>query len=118
MTIYRKTIIRGRRLGTVFHDPPLEQKREVAASLARETQQRGMILLNCCNDGLEGIENLERGRCIDGRLLSELAGEPCTTDHDQSQRAQCGCTASRDIGSYWMVCSHACWYCYANPASR
>ena len=118
MTIYRKTIARGRRLGIAFHDPPLEQKREAAAGLARESRDRGMVLLNCCNEGLGEIENLERGRCIDGNLLAQLADEPCATDRDKSQRPQCGCTVSRDIGSYWMVCPHACRYCYANPASR
>jgi len=118
MTLYRKTIVRGRRLGIAFHDPPLEQQRDVASWLALETRQRGMVLLNCCNDGLEQIENLERGRCIDGRLLAQLAGEPCSVERDTTQRKQCGCTVSRDIGSYWMVCPHACRYCYANPASR
>jgi len=117
MTVYRKTILRGRRLGIIFHDPPLEQKREVAEWLARETRRRGILLLNCCNAGLEGIENLERGRCIDGRLLAELTGEPCPIERERTQRPQCGCTVSRDIGSYWMVCGHACSYCYANPAN-
>jgi hypothetical protein len=118
MTVYRKTILRGRRLGIAFHDPPPEQKREAAAWLAAECRTRGIVLLNCCNEGLEGIENLEHGRCIDGRLLAQLADEPCSLERDKSQRAQCGCTVSRDIGSYWMVCPHACCYCYANPASR
>ena len=115
MTVYRKTIARGRRLGVEFHDPPLERKRDVAARLARETARRGMVLLNCCVDGLEGIENLERGRCIDGALLARLAGEPCSIERDKSQRSLCGCTESRDVGSYGMTCPHACWYCYANP---
>jgi len=115
MTIYRKTIARGRRLGIAFYDPALEEKREVATWLANEARRRGMALLNCCNRGLEGIDNLERGRCIDGALLARLSDEPCSLDRDRSQRPECGCTVSRDIGSYWMACSHACFYCYANP---
>ncbi|MCX8036006.1 MAG: DUF1848 domain-containing protein [Candidatus Sumerlaeia bacterium] len=118
MTVYRKTIARGRRLGIGWFDPPLPQKREVAAWLADQCRQRGIALFNCCNDGLEGIENLSRGRCIDGLLLARLADEPCSVERDRSQRPQCGCTVSRDIGSYWMLCSHACSYCYANPAGR
>lgn len=118
MTIYRKTVRRGERLGIAFYDPPLAQKRDTASWLAAETHTRGIALLNCCNEGLEGIGNLERGRCIDGPLLAELAGEASSLERDKSQRSQCGCTASRDIGSYWMVCPHACSYCYANPASR
>ncbi|MBM3333517.1 DUF1848 family protein [Candidatus Sumerlaeota bacterium] len=117
MTIYKKTVKRGRRLGIAFHDPPLEQKREVSQWLACECAQRNMALLTCCNEGLEGIQNLERGRCIDGQLLADLSGEPCSLEHDRSQRPQCGCTVSVDIGSYWMVCPHACCYCYANPAA-
>lgn len=115
MTIYRKTVARGRRLGIAFYDPPLEEKREVATRLANEAHLRGMVLLNCCNKGLEGIANLERGRCIDGALLARLSGEPCSLERDRSQRSECGCTVSRDIGSYWMICPHACFYCYANP---
>jgi len=117
MTIYKKTIKRGRRLGIDFRDPALGQKREVSEWLARECAQRNMVLLNCCNKGLEGIENLERGRCIDGQLLANLLGEPCSLERDRSQRPQCGCTVSVDIGSYWMACPHACCYCYANPAA-
>jgi len=115
MCHYRKVTKRGERLGIAFHDPPSERKREIAAHLAAECQARGMVLLNCCNEGLEGIDNLERGRCIDGALLAQLAGEPCSLAPDKSQRPHCGCTVSRDIGSYSMTCPHACWYCYANP---
>lgn len=115
MTVYRKTIARGRRLGIEFHDPPLDQKRDVASWLAREADRRAMVLLNCCIEGLEGIDNLERGRCIDGALLARLADEPCSIERDKSQRSLCGCTVSRDIGSYWMTCPHSCSYCYANP---
>lgn len=115
MSIYKKAVARGRRAGIEFYDPPLPQKREIAAWLAAETKQRGMVLLNCCNEGLEGIENLERGRCIDGALLARLADEPCSLERDRSQRRLCGCTESVDIGSYWMKCPHACLYCYANP---
>lgn len=116
MTVYRKTILRGKHLGIVFHDPPLDQKREIAWQMAATAKRNGMLLLNCCIGGLEGIDNLETGRCIDGPLLARQAGEPCSTKRDKSQRDLCGCTESRDIGSYWMTCDHACWYCYASPA--
>ena len=116
MTHYAKTKSRGKALGTMFYDPPLEKKIEIASRLALHLAGYGIDLYACCNPEMVGVEGIRPGRCIDGHLLTQLAGEPCYDRKDPSQRGTCGCTRSIEIGSYWMTCPHACRYCYAHPA--
>lgn len=54
--------------------------------------------------------------CIDGRLLERLHPRrlPCSQTKDQTQREDCRCTKSIDIGQ-WFSCPHGCIYCYGNP---
>lgn len=113
---YGKVKRRAREFGFEPFDPPLESKRETVARLAEYAAPRGVTLYTCSNDALLGHANVRRGACVDGRLLADLAGEPCSLARDTSQRTDCGCTKSADIGSYVeMPCRHACIHCYANP---
>ncbi|MBN2329379.1 MAG: DUF1848 family protein [Candidatus Omnitrophica bacterium] len=98
-----------------YYDPPLTQKLDILSRLSDIARERGMTLASCSNDALLAAEGVEKGRCIDGRLLSELAGERCSLARDGSQRSDCGCTKSSDIGGYQMSCPHNCLYCYAKP---
>lgn len=52
------------------------------------------------------------GKCIDGELIHELFGIRTTAEKDKSQRRECGCIKSKDIGFY-DTCLHGCTYCYA-----
>jgi len=114
-THYRKTIIRTRAAGIPLYDPPVERKRETAARLGRIARACGIGLFACSQSGLDGIDNVAVGRCIDGAYLQELFSEKCSKARDLGQRPQCHCTHSVDIGSYTSVCRHGCLYCYAIP---
>ncbi|MDA8226733.1 MAG: DUF1848 domain-containing protein [Desulfitobacterium hafniense] len=52
------------------------------------------------------------GKCIDNEYIERLFGISVTQKRDKSQRLQCGCVDSKDIGFY-DTCLHGCAYCYA-----
>ncbi|MFA6471170.1 MAG: DUF1848 family protein [Candidatus Latescibacterota bacterium] len=118
LDLYGKVRTRIQRMSLDIIDPPLEMKREYASCLASRASELGMSLESCSED-LGGIEGITPSSCIDGRILSSLAGEPAPIAKDCGQRPSCRCTVSRDIGSYSsMPCPHGCLYCYANPVVR
>ena len=73
----------------------------------------GMELSTCV------LPDLTTKGCIDGATLSELhpLQEPCSKAKDRSQRENCHCTKSTDIGQ-WFACYHNCLYCYGNPTQK
>lgn len=114
-TWYRKALRRMKKASLNVFDHPLDKKLEIAARLKERAILREITMRACCNPALKSV--VEPARCIDGRLLSNLANEPATLQKDSGQRKECNCTQSRDIGSYSsMQCLNRCLYCYANPA--
>ena len=115
---YGKARKRAARRGVEFIDPAEEEKRAGALELAATASKWGLILHACAQDSLAARPGFRRSSCIDGARLSELHPdhEPASVRKDRSQRPECGCTESRDIGSYTQVCFHSCVYCYAGAA--
>ncbi len=115
---YGKASARARRRGFDFADPSEEEKRSLAAELGRVAASQGLDLWACSQGFLTGVPGVGPSSCIDGRRLGELhpRREPASSKKDRTQRPDCQCTESRDIGSYSQACLHGCVYCYANPA--
>ncbi len=111
---YRKSVRRTLEAGMDYVDPPREEKIEAAAHLAEIARGYELRLHACAQPFIAG-RGILRSACIDGRLLSALhpRGERATGAKDGSQRSDCGCTKSVDIGSYAQACPHGCLYCYA-----
>ncbi|MFO7840113.1 MAG: DUF1848 domain-containing protein [Desulfosalsimonadaceae bacterium] len=108
--------------GFFFHDPPLEKKAGIIRWMEKILRPLGIDLFTCCESrvlaALGPDTEVQASACISGRLLMELFGGNVSLRRDSGQRVKqgCGCTASRDIGSYSdQPCQHNCLFCYANP---
>ncbi|MFW6124037.1 MAG: DUF1848 family protein [Acidobacteriota bacterium] len=101
-----------------YIDPPDEEKVMAAQYLGEVAQRWGINLYSCSQDFLTVVEGIRPSACIDGSLMQKLhpRREPVSFEKDKSQRKECRCTESVDIGSYKQSCPHACLYCYANPS--
>jgi hypothetical protein len=114
---YGKALRRARKHNFIYTDPSPEKKREAARCLVQVAKDYGLRLYACSQDFLSDVPGINPSACIDGHLLQRLhpAGETASLEKDRSQRPECRCTASVDIGSYSQSCPHSCLYCYANP---
>jgi len=114
---YKKAARRMRAQGLEIVDPSEDEKIEIASRLAETAGRRGLRLWACSQNFLTRAAGVEASACIDGRLLAALHPRKAAASavKDRTQRAECGCTVSVDIGSYAQACPHACLYCYANP---
>lgn len=72
------------------------------------------LSVETCSEGYDLTEfKINKGKCIDDRLISKIIGYNIDVKKDDTQRDICGCVKSIDIGQY-NTCKHNCLYCYAN----
>jgi hypothetical protein len=114
---YGKGRRRANKHSFIYVDPPLEEKKKAALVLSEMAKAWGLSLFSCSQDFLAAVPGIKPSSCIDGRLLQKIhpSGEPVSLLKDKTQRQECHCTDSVDIGSYTQSCPHSCLYCYANP---
>jgi hypothetical protein len=115
---YGKSKRRAEKTGFPYFDPGIEDKQKDALYLAGVARSYGLNLYACSQDFVADVPGIRPSACIDGRLLHETHpdGLPVSIKKDKTQRRECRCTESVDIGSYTQTCPHSCVYCYANPA--
>jgi hypothetical protein len=114
---YGKAVRRSSKYGFSYIDPTPEEKKNETRILARIAKTQNLSLFSCSQNFLSSISGVHPSACIDGAHLQVLHPhpEPVSIKKDRSQRAECRCTESVDIGSYTQFCPHSCLYCYANP---
>ena len=114
VTVYQKVKKRLAQNGLRIIEHPIEEIVDfIKNEMMPRAESRGMELSTCV------LPNLTTKGCIDGAILRELhpQKEPCSLAKDRSQREDCHCTKSIDIGQ-WFACYHNCLYCYGNPTQK
>ncbi len=114
---YNKAKRRAQKRGFAYIDPKPERKLQDAQYLLDVAMRHNLCLYACSQAFLTKETGILPSACIDGAHLQLLHPDqdPVSAKKDKSQRTECGCTESVDIGSYTQFCPHSCLYCYANP---
>lgn len=86
---------------------------DIAASFA-QIAHKYRLHLETCSEAIDlSALNIQKGKCIDEKIIERILGCPIDVKKDDTQREVCGCVKSIDIGQY-NTCRHYCAYCYAN----
>ena len=96
-------------------DPERPEISELLQFISETARENGIQVFNCAGDRDLSSLGILPGKCIDGELLSNVFDIPIDCRKDPSQRSECGCTVSRDIGMY-DTCLFGCSYCYATSS--
>lgn len=91
----------------------IDKMRQLAYSLSKIATHYGIELVSCAEELDLKEFGILHGKCIDDKLITEISGFQLDLSKDKTQRPECGCVGSVDIGAY-NTCPHFCRYCYAN----
>jgi hypothetical protein len=94
-------------------DFPTATQTELSSAFADIAHGNGLTIDTCAEKTDLSRFGIDRARCVDDRLFARLLDCRLILDKDKTQRPDCGCAASIDIGMY-NTCLSGCRYCYAN----
>jgi len=84
-----------------------------AEHFARISKKYGISLYTCSHEFDLDKYGIGHAKCVDDQIIEKITGNILRLKKDKSQREECGCVESKDIGAY-NSCNHGCIYCYAN----
>ena len=90
--------------------------KEILYFIAEQSKAAALPVESCAMKEL-GISGIAEGRCIDAELIERNWGKIIKKTHHKSQRKNCNCHQSTDIG-YNDTCPAGCVYCYARKSAK
>mgnify|MGYP002626455662 CR=1 FL=1 len=110
LDLYSKTKHNTQPLG--IRDISVDEMRELALGISQIAD--GKLEVQSCSEKIDLAEfGIKHGACIDKEIIEQVIGAEIDIAKDKTQRQECGCMSSVDIGQY-DTCTHLCAYCYAN----
>ena len=110
LDLYAKTMHNTQPLG--IRDISVDEMKLLAQGISQIAD--GKIEVQSCSEKIDLDEfGIRHGACIDREIVERVIGAKIDVDKDKTQRLECGCMSSVDIGQY-DTCTHLCAYCYAN----
>lgn len=85
----------------------------LSQNLGQIAHQNGFEIYSCSEKADLAQFGIEHGSCIDGGYLNKLFTLNIPLKKSRSQRPECQCVTSVDMGVY-HTCKFNCRYCYAN----
>jgi len=113
--VYSNIKERIKRRGIQILTLDIDKKFEILDELTKISSKYGVVMKTCSANEFIGYNNIQCASCIDINKINKLYGIESIYIKDKSQRKECTCVSSIDIGSYDMKCGNGCLYCYANP---
>ena len=99
---------------TKFRSPNEEKMLKIGNAFSEIAHGYGLRIQTCAEKVC--IPGIEKGACIEKTLIERICGT-ISAKKDPSQRSECLCAESIDIGEY-DTCTHFCGYCYANNREK
>ncbi|NLH02118.1 MAG: DUF1848 domain-containing protein [Clostridiales bacterium] len=93
------------------------EQADLSKSLAEIAHGLGLQIDTCSEKNDLTRYGIGHACCIDAGLFESLLGCRLSAEKDKSQRPDCGCVSSIDIGMY-NTCICGCKYCYANYIAK
>lgn len=97
----------------VLHEISRDQMHRLSAAFSDIAARKGITVRACCEAIDLSRDGVLPASCIDRETVEKICGHAVKVQRDKSQRPNCGCMKSVDIGAY-NTCLNGCIYCYAN----
>lgn len=107
---YGKVAERTSKLG--IRVPTIDETNELLGFIAQTAAKYNIEVQTCAEKGDYSRFSITPTHCVDAQLIERITGKSLGLAKDPTQRKECGCVISTDIGTY-NTCKHGCKYCYA-----
>lgn len=112
---YKKTVKRLMALedsGIRLSCPEEAEKENFLSVLSALALKNDITVTSCAQEQNFEAYGIKPGKCIDDEFIERIFHKEVSNKKDPSQRKDCGCVVSKDIGMY-DSCLFECQYCYA-----